>query len=257
LPDDILYVWYFDRQDAIQCSGFNFIQDLPRFMVLLLIMQRMQDVEWGLNRWFVEAMKPTKDAKVTKGTKATKAANATEATNPSSRPTIHVKDNSTDDLGMVDLEIDLEAEERMTHYGLRGRATNVFPVKSTTLSKLLEKRPSQNVSKEMVAKLYWPEESRESEPDILKKVQEITERYPKEVGPHIPEMVWFHKFDETSTAGIRKTLGIDEPERGSRVLYIIVFRKLVPITVTLSGKDFLHNFANNCKASAEQATFPS
>jgi hypothetical protein len=23
---------------------------------------------------------------------------------------------------------DLEAEERMTHYGLRGRATNVFPV---------------------------------------------------------------------------------------------------------------------------------
>jgi hypothetical protein len=31
-----------------------------------------------------------------------------------------------------------------------------------------------------------------------------------------------------------------------------VFRKLVPITVTLSGKDFLHGFANNCKASAKQ-----
>ena len=217
---------------------FNFIQDLPRFMVLLLIMQRMRDGEWGLNRWFVEAMKPTKAMKTTKGTKATKAAKATDATSPSSRPTIQVKDNSADDLGMVDLEIDLDAEERMTHFGLRGRATNVFPVKSATLSKLLEKRPSQNVSKEMVAKLYWPEQSRESEPDILKKVQKIAEKYPKEVGPHIPEMVWFHKFDETSKAGIRKTLGIDEPERGSRALYIIVFRKLVPIT-TLSGKDFL------------------
>ncbi|OJA19187.1 hypothetical protein AZE42_12954, partial [Rhizopogon vesiculosus] len=42
-------------------------------------------------------------------------------------------------------------------------------------------------------------------------------------------MVWFHKFDETSTANIRKTLGIDDPEWGSRVLYIIVFRKLLPI----------------------------
>jgi len=203
-------------------------------MVLLLIMQRMRDVEWGLNRWFVEAMRPTKAMKTMKGTKATKATKATETTNASSRPTIQVKDNSADELGMVDLEIDLEADD----YGLRGRATNVFPVKSTTVSKLLEKRPSQNVSKEMVAKLYWPEQSRESEPDILKKVQKIAEKYPNEVGPHIPGVVWFHKFDETSTVGIRRTLGIDEPERGSRALYIIVFRKLVPIT-TLSGKEFL------------------
>ncbi|KAJ8585918.1 hypothetical protein M405DRAFT_384494 [Rhizopogon salebrosus TDB-379] len=96
--------------------------------------------------------------------------------NPSFRPKTQVKDDGTDDLGMVDLEFDLEAEERMTHYGLR----------------------------EMVAKLYWPEESRETEPDILKKVQMIAEEHPEEVGRYIPE---------------RKTLGIDEHERGSRVFY--------------------------------------
>ena len=177
-------------------------------MVLLLIMQRLPYVEWGLNPVFACATGPKQ---------------------------ITVEDK---DLGTVDLKFDLEAEDRMTHYGLRGRATNVFPVESERLSKLLKDQPSQNTSKDMVAKLYWPEQSRESEPDILKKVQAIAEKNP-DVNGHIPEMVWFHKFDETSTASIRKILGIDKPDRGSRVLYIIVFRKLVPIT-TLSGKEFLN-----------------
>jgi predicted type IV restriction endonuclease len=125
----------------------------------------------------------------------------------------------------------------MTHYGPRGRATNVFPVESERLSKLLKDQPSQNTSKDMVAKLYWPEQSRESEPDILKKVQAIAEKNP-DVNSYIPEIVWFHEFDETSTASIRKIIGIDKPDRGSRALYIIVFRKLVQIT-TLSGKELL------------------
>lgn len=43
-------------------------------------------------------------------------------------------------------------------------------------------------------------------------------------------------FEETSTAIIRNALGIDDT--GSRVLYIIVFRKLYLIT-TLSGDEFL------------------
>jgi len=116
-----------------------------------------------------------------------------------------------------------------------GRATNVFPVGSERLSKLLKEQPSQNTSKDMVPRLHWPEQSRESEPDILKKVQAMAEKNP-DVNGHIPEMVWFHKFDETSTASIRKIL-IDNPDRGSRALYIIVFRKLVPIT-TLCGKQF-------------------
>ncbi|KAG2090519.1 hypothetical protein BD769DRAFT_1524974 [Suillus cothurnatus] len=49
-------------------------------------------------------------------------------------------------------------------------------------------------------------------------------------------MVWFHKFEGTSTTVIRKALGIDDT--GSRILYIIVFRKLEPITA-LSGDEFL------------------
>jgi hypothetical protein len=69
-------------------------------------------------------------------------------------------------------------------------------------------------------------------------VQKIAEAHRNDVKGHVQEMVWFHKFDYPSTATARKALSIDEPDRGSRVLYSIVFKTLVPIT-TLSGKDFL------------------
>ncbi|KAG0698935.1 hypothetical protein DFH29DRAFT_834252 [Suillus ampliporus] len=204
--DDMLYMWYFDRQGAIQFSGINFVQDLPRFMVLLLAMQRMENAQWGFNPEF----EPT----------------------PGSSGEIRVPDPEH---GSVDLKFDLKSTERTTHFGLRGRATTVFPVESVKLSSLLSDSP--NKSKELVAKLYWPEESRESEAEILKKVYKIAESEAQVKG-HVPEMVWSHKFEGTSTANIRKALGIDDAERGSRVFYIIVFRKLIPIT-TLSGKEFL------------------
>ncbi|KAG2355781.1 hypothetical protein BDR07DRAFT_1364871 [Suillus spraguei] len=54
----------------------------------------------------------------------------------------------------------------------------------------------------------------------------------------ITAMVWSHKFEDTSTANIRRALGLKDAERGRRVLYIVVFRKLDPIT-DLSDKEFL------------------
>ena len=117
---------------------------------------------------------------------------------------IEIKD---EEKGMVDLKFKLQSEERMTHFGLRGRATTVYPVESERLSTLLQEKPSENPSNGMVAKLYWPEVSRESEADILERVRQIAEKESKVKG-HVPEMVWFHKFEETSTAHIRRTLSI-------------------------------------------------
>ncbi|KAG2363793.1 hypothetical protein BDR07DRAFT_1403336 [Suillus spraguei] len=153
----MIYLWYFDRQDAIQCSGINFVQDLPRFM---------------------------------------------ESSNEFGSRTKHG-----------------ESDKRTTHFGLRGRATTVFPVKSKKLSALVPTLPHHNPhnpTDELVAKIYWPEEERESEADILRKVYEIAGE------------------DKEGKEGVR-TQGA---ERGRRVLYIIVFRKLDPIT-DLSNKEFL------------------
>jgi serine/threonine protein kinase len=213
VENDMIYLWYFDRQDAIQCSGINYVQDLPRFMVLLLAIQRMSFTEWGYNRVFEPK--------------------------PGSSAEVQVPD---EDIGEVDLAFDLKSDMRTTHFGLRGRATTVFPVKSKKLSALVPTLPHHNPhnpTNELVAKLYWPEEERESEAEILRKVYEIADKDEEgKVKYHVPEMVWSHKFEDTSTANIRMALGLKDAERGSRVLYIIVFRKLDPIT-KLKGRKFL------------------
>ncbi|KAG1836239.1 hypothetical protein DFJ58DRAFT_847063 [Suillus subalutaceus] len=188
VDDDMIYMLYFDWQDAIQCSGINFVQDLPRFMVLLLAIQRMPFGEWGHNPVF-----EPKDG---------------------SSSEVRVPD---EDIGEVDLEFDLKSDKCTTHFSLRRCATTIFPVKSKKLSALVPSLPHHNphnATDKLVVKLYWPEEERESEVEILRK------------------------FEDTFTAKIRRALGLKDAERGRRVLYIIVFRELDPIT-DLSDKEFL------------------
>ncbi|KAG1720569.1 uncharacterized protein EDB91DRAFT_1280577 [Suillus paluster] len=203
--NDIIYMWYFDQQDAIQCAGINFVQDLPRFLVLLLAMQRMSSERWGLNTQFKESCDIV--------------------------------------VGGVDLKFYLTSDQCITHFSLRGRATTVFPVESKVLSEQLQKRGEEQghcndiPSHELVAKLYWPEEECKSEAEILKKVYEIATSE-LDVKGHVPEVVWSHKFEGTSTAKIRTALGLDDAQQGSHILYIIMFKKLIPIT-KLSGDEFL------------------
>ncbi|KAG1901817.1 uncharacterized protein F5891DRAFT_1277565 [Suillus fuscotomentosus] len=206
--NDYIYIWFCDRETTIQGAAINFVQDLPRWLVLLLIMQRMGYEQWGLNRVFEPE--------------------------PGFSGKVMVED------AQIDLELDVKSKERVTHFGIRGRATTVFPVKSEALSDRQRDACFLNESPELVAKLYWPEETRQSEPDILKEVYKIAQT-DLDVRGHVPELVWFHKFEETSTSKIRVALGLKDAERaeqGSRVLYIIVFRKLIPIT-TLSGEEFI------------------
>ncbi|KAG1719909.1 hypothetical protein EDB19DRAFT_612502 [Suillus lakei] len=85
----------------------------------------------------------------------------------------------------------------------------------------------------------WPEEEGEREAEILQNVYEIAKN-DEEGGMkrHVPMMVWFHEFEDTSTAKIRSALANDGAESGKRVLYINVSRKLLPM-MKLSGKEFL------------------
>ncbi|OAX31445.1 hypothetical protein K503DRAFT_777572, partial [Rhizopogon vinicolor AM-OR11-026] len=206
VEDETIYIWYFDRQNAIQCSGFNFVRDPVRFLVLLLAMQRLPYAQWGHNLTF--EVEPEEK--------------------------IEVEDEV---LGTVDLKFNFSCPDRTTHYGLRGRATNVFPVESTQLSRLARNLSSRNNTDELVAKIYWPEESRQSEAEILEEVHSIADGQPK-VMDHVPDVIWSHTFKGTSTAKIRKALGIDDVPGASRALYIIVFRKLLPIT-QLTEDNFL------------------
>ncbi|KAG2149147.1 uncharacterized protein EDB93DRAFT_1337111 [Suillus bovinus] len=201
--DDVIWIWYYDRQGTVQCSGINFTQDLPRFMVLLYALQRFKVHDWGRNKEFLPVQVEGKQCHEFK-----------------------IQDK---DLGTVDLLLHTSHDERVTHYGLHGRATNVVPVTSEALAK---KFP--NVQDGMVAKIFWGEEGRTSEPKILDKVEKIANVHPTVQG-HIPELLWHHGFTNPTSA-MREALGVPEPTTGSRVLYILVFRKLYPIT-KLYGKE--------------------
>lgn len=110
-----------------------------------------------------------------------------------------------------------------THYGLQGRATNVVPVTSKALAKKFD-----YIQDGMVAKIFWGEEARTSEPEILEKVKEIAKVH-QSVEGHIPVLLCHQRFTN-STSSIREALGFPEPTKGSRVLYILVFPKLSSIT---------------------------
>ncbi|KAG1776691.1 hypothetical protein EV702DRAFT_1046016 [Suillus placidus] len=203
--DDVIWIWYYDRQGIIQSSGINFLQDLPRFMVLLYALQRFKLEDWGRNEAFLSSQIEGKQC--------------------------HEFEIEDENLGTVDLQLHTSHPERVTHYGLQGRATNVVPVTSDTLSK----KYTHIQKDEMVAKIFWGETSRTSEPEILKKVKEIAKVHAS-VKDHIPELLWHHTFTNPTSA-IREALGVPEPTKGSRVLYILVFRKLKPIT-ELHGTEF-------------------
>ncbi|KAG9074953.1 hypothetical protein FS749_013448, partial [Ceratobasidium sp. UAMH 11750] len=47
--DNVVWVWWYDRQGAIQSSGINIPRDLPLFVVLLLVLQRFSRADWGYN----------------------------------------------------------------------------------------------------------------------------------------------------------------------------------------------------------------
>jgi Fungal protein kinase len=43
-----MWNWWYDRQGAIQTSGFDFVKDLPRFLILLFAWQRFTEEDWGI-----------------------------------------------------------------------------------------------------------------------------------------------------------------------------------------------------------------
>jgi hypothetical protein len=84
--EDVAWVWCYDRQGIIQYSGINFIQDLPRFMVLLYALQRFSLADWSRNADFKEDEKSISHNII---------------------------------IGDVYLELHTSHKDRVTHYGLK------------------------------------------------------------------------------------------------------------------------------------------
>ena len=171
----------------IQVGGFNFVKDLPRFLVLLYALQRFESSDWGRNSEFTVHESLAKD-KIEKYTVVLED-KFTFTLKPISNPRLAIK----------------------------GRATAV-----------MEASCDQLPDKRMVAKLYWAEEARRSEVDILKQVEEDAKNIPAIEG-HVPDLLFWREF-RLSTATVRHKLHFgDTSNIGSRKFRCLVFGKLQPI----------------------------
>ncbi|KAI6000147.1 hypothetical protein F5J12DRAFT_928595 [Pisolithus orientalis] len=188
---DNIWIWYYDHQGLISVAGFNFVQDLSRFLVLLYALQRFNLEDWGRNTAFKPHLKGD-----------------------------HVESYTVEVEGKT-LKLVDQWDPR---YGLAGRGTGVMDV---TCEALKQENPAETVDG-MVAKIYWAEEKRIAEKDILDRVTEAGTR-DKDVRGHVPILLLSKRFLD-STSAIRKALDLEHPEKGSRSLVLLVFKKLWPIT---------------------------
>lgn len=46
-PDDVLHLWWYDKQGAIQSSGIRITQHLSHFVAMIMIFQRFDKRMWG------------------------------------------------------------------------------------------------------------------------------------------------------------------------------------------------------------------
>ena len=194
------------------------MDDLPHFLLLLLILQRFDDTKWG---YFTEC--PHSGLRVEQKAKLFTASFV------------------ADEQAGKNVAVVFYPEDHEIYLGttLIGRGTSVIggrrgpPPDPTVLNDTSKLREGNDLA----VKIYWPEEKRRSEIELLEKAREYGEKVDF-IGNHIPEMVCHRdpNFLCSSTKTIRQFLGLRTG--GSRRLRIIVFRRLRPIK-ELKEKDML------------------
>ena len=194
------------------------MQELPRFLLLLLILQRFDDAKWG---YFTEC--PQSGLKVEKGTHPLTVSLVARGETGEEITVFFFPDDHEIYLGTT----------------LIGRGTSVIGGRKTCLLKTTGVPDTETLRKgnDLAVKTYWPEEKRTSEVEILKKAKECGANIDF-IKNHIPEVVCNldPNFLCSSTQTIRQFLGL--PTDGSRRLRVIVFRLLRPIR-ELKERDML------------------
>ena len=182
------------------------MDNLPHVLLLLLILQRFDDTKWG---HFAECSQSGVKMQEKNG--------------------VLVASFTPGGGDCQDKEIVFYPEDDRIRLAptLIGRGTSVIggrrgPASATTQPG--DRRELQD-GNDVVVKMYWPEEARMSEVEILKKAEEYSEKI-NPIKSHIPEMICYRdpKFVCSSTKRIRKFLGL--PTGGCRRLQIIAFRRL-------------------------------
>jgi hypothetical protein len=247
--DAKLWILYFDRQGIIQSDGINLIQDLPRFLVLLLAFQRFNLEDWGVvtalnpKAELVHQLNPPVPQEMearhrypTRGDdrREDQRSRAVRETTP--------KDCVVDvakhlDLGFKDQAYALDTlriqTDELPSYRpqcLAGRATTVVDGRPVTMK-------YKSSEKQVVCKIYHPEVARKNEGEIIQHMyKEVEGGNDPDMRKHLPTMLLYGDIRGSLTNRVRSFLGITW--KGHRTMRLVVFVKLREIT-ELTGEKFI------------------
>jgi hypothetical protein len=211
----MMYITWSDRQNVIRTHGFDIIDNLPHFLLVLLIIQRFDLARWGFFTEFrgssIHRVRENHQAYILKAA----FKESTAIIFPYDDP-IHSGIN------------------------LAGRSTGTAGARIGDGGEKSINSKTIREDNDLIAKFSWPEETRVSEVEVINKAMEIAESNDL-VKNHIPTM--FGDLDPPyitcSTSVIRQFLGFGVT--GARVLRVILFRRLKEIRY-LDEEDMLIAF---------------
>ena len=204
-PGSILYITWSDRENVIRSGGIDILDNLPHFLLVLLIIQRFDLARWG----FFTAFEKSQISVITEET----------------WPDALILRANFDVHNCIDI-FPLE-DPVYTGVNLVGRSTDLAGARRSTDPTTWNTQDIRD-GNDIVVKFSWPRNSRDSEVDFIEEAKKIGESN-ELVKNHIPT-VRGHldpPFVTCSTRYIREFLGLKTD--GERVLRVIAFRRLEKI----------------------------
>jgi hypothetical protein len=222
-------VWYFDRGTVVRTTGMDIFEDLPFFILLLAILQRMDQHDFGQH----PAFEPVRGLSLI------------DLLGGRGQYEFDVEDAQGQSL-----RLRFTPNSRPLPLSFLGRGTAVSDVEivgdSTSCGMDLSKY-------KLVAKIYHPEQSRTSEVDILKHAYNVAQQdnpadfFPSGLKPsndasyargHLPVLLGYAEHDEPCTQAL-DMFGVKPA--GRRLMRILLFVKLKEMT-KLTGEEYLKAF---------------
>jgi hypothetical protein len=197
-----MYVTWSDRQNVIRTGGFDVLDDLPHFLLILIIIQRFDLARWDFFTEFEgSSIEPIRGGHITYALKVTRTDGTAITIFPNDDP-VYVGVN------------------------LAGRSTSIAGAREDNGQ--IQNPTSSREANNLVAKFSWPEETRENEVVLIDMATDIGSTNDL-VKDHLPTVIYHIDPPHLtcSTRIIRTFLCLDTA--GARVLRVIVFTRLKEI----------------------------
>ncbi|GLB44611.1 hypothetical protein LshimejAT787_1702380 [Lyophyllum shimeji] len=237
-----LWIWYCNRQGIMQSDGIDFVQDLPRFLVLLLAFRRFTLEDWGV----IEALNPTAvrahtpDDHLQLPIRKTRK-NPWDGPRARAEPITRVKFESIRVLESPKghpTDLIINKDDYLSHkpHCLPGRATAVLGASA----------PDSNLP-DLACKIYHPEVTRQNEGEMLDEIYKIVESKDLSMKKHLPDMLFHEDLPRCTTHRVRSMSG--KAWKGHRTARLVVSKEAQPLT-TLAGSQFVKSWLEVVKCHA-------